>query len=99
MHIKENMASNEGPQAGLRDAEGLCKKQKVCAAKTAQCLDQLIQSITDAESRIRTAGEESSVFRQLCMALQSPDIAKDMTNSTKELHSAVSKLGKVYTPY
>lgn len=97
--LEETMSSTDNLETALRDAENLCKKQRTCAAKTSQSLDMLLQSVRSAETQLRNGADGSALIQQLCLSLQNPDIAKDITNSVKDLHSAVTRLGKVHSSY
>lgn len=89
------MSLPENLEAALKEAERVCKKQKVCAGKTADCLSKLAQTLQTAQLRLGTSTDGTLDAQDLLKTLQSPELLKDLTESTKDLHSAVNKLGKV----
>ena len=72
----------------------MCKKQRVCAVKTAECLDSLIADIRAAQ-QLSSEPDGAAVMQELAQCLSGPDALKDLLDSTRDLHSAVNKLGKV----
>jgi hypothetical protein len=85
----------ENIDAALKDAERVCKKQRVCAVRTTECLDSLIEEITAAQQRLTADSDGTAVMQELAQRLSRPDVLKDLSDSTKDLHTAVAKLGKV----
>ena len=88
------MSTAENIEAALKEAERVCKKQKICADKTAQCIDKLAETLLAAELELtyHVVGGETEDELSLNNA---QDLLKDLTEGTKDLHSAVNKLGKV----
>ncbi|EIE20259.1 hypothetical protein COCSUDRAFT_37929 [Coccomyxa subellipsoidea C-169] len=87
------MSTAENIAAALKDAERVCKKQKLCACKTAQCIDKLAEALRAAEF---DSPDDALCPDGLHERLLNPaeKLLKDLTESTKDLHSAVNKLGK-----
>lgn len=85
----------ENIEAALKEAERVCKKQRVCAVKTAECLDLLIAEISNAQQQLCSEADGAAIMQDLAQCLSRPDALKDLSDSTKDLHSAVNKLGKV----
>ena len=83
--------------SALKDAERVCKKQKACAAATSEVLTQLLQELTAAKASLLEHGPTSaaSTLKQLHQHLEGRGLDKQLSDQTKELHSSVSKLGKV----
>lgn len=88
------MSTSENIEAALKEAERVCKKQKVCAEKTALCFDNLIQALLSAQKRADSV-DNAQLIQELHHALSDQANLRDLTESTKDLHSAVNKLGKV----
>ena len=88
------MATAENIEAALKEAERVCKKQKICADKTAKSIDKLAETLLAAALDLpdHVIGREATNELSLNNA---QDLLKDLTESTKDLHSAVNKLGKV----
>ncbi len=91
------MSTAENIAAAFKDAERVCKKQKFCAGKTAQCIDKLAEALRAAEF---DSPDDALCPDGLHERLLNPAerLLKDLTESTKDLHSAVNKLGKVCIP-
>lgn len=81
--------------AALQEAERVCKKQKVCAGKITECIDALIQEISAAQQQLTMESDVAGVMQQLSQRCSKPEALKELSDSTKDLHSAVNKLGKV----
>ena len=82
--------------AALQEAERVCKKQKVCAVKITECIDALIQEISAAQQQLTSESDVAGVMQQLSQRCSKPEALKELSDSTKDLHNAVTKLGKVY---
>lgn len=92
----------DGLHAALREADRVAKKQKLCANKTLAGVDALLASVHAARSACisGSAGASSPSLPAACLAelhrqLLLSDVASQAAAYTKELHSAVTKLGKV----
>jgi hypothetical protein len=82
--------------AALKDAERVAKKQKTCAAMTAEALDRVIAEVRTAHARLLAGrGDGAKAAQELNARLQKMDVVAQVSNQTKEVHSAVNKLGKV----
>ncbi len=82
--------------AALKDAERVAKKQKTCAAMTAEALDRVIAEVRTAHARLLAGrGDGAKAAQDLNARLQKMDVVAQVSNQTKEVHSAVNKLGKV----
>ena len=80
----------------LKEAEKVVKRQRACASRTDDCLDKLIQEVTEARKQISAPGANvNAMMRGLNENVNKGDIVKDIADNTKELHGAVNKLGKV----
>lgn len=83
----------------LKDADRVCKKQKTCANKTQEQLDYLISSISTTRSRLLNPTESNvkgnALVAELHRQVDNCGVVKEISDHTKDLHSAVSKLGKV----
>lgn len=89
-----------GPiESAVADAERVAKKQKTCAASTSKGLDTLLHMLQTAKELVdSTPGDPAPSFlNDLYTQLNDAKVVATITNDTKELHSAVSKLGKVCT--
>ena len=86
----------ENIDLALREAEKVVKRQRACASRTDDCLDKLIQEVTEARKQISAPGANvNAMMRGLNENVNKRDIVKDIADNTKELHGAVNKLGKV----
>ena len=84
----------------LKDAEHMAKKQKTCAANTAKYLDTVIGEVEAAQARMLAArGNGMKAAQELHARLQNMDLIALVTSQTKEVHSAVTKLGRVRITY
>ena len=81
--------------AALQEAERVCKKQKVCAVKITECIDALIQEISAAQQQLTSDSDVAAIMQRLSQRCSKPEALKELSDSTKDLHSAVNKLGKV----
>ena len=74
----------------------MAKKQKTCAANTAKYLDTVIGEVEAAQARMLAArGNGMKAAQELHARLQNMDLIALVTSQTKEVHSAVTKLGRV----
>ena len=86
----------ENIDLALNEAEKVVKRQRACACRTDDCLDKLIQEVTEARKQISAPGANvNAMMRGLNENVNKRDIVKDIADNTKELHGAVNKLGKV----
>lgn len=79
--------------AALDEAGKVIKKQKVSASKVSDCLDKLIQLAQ--QSRQQLASGSTDAIQQLQAQAEQLGLVKEMSSSTKELHSSINKLSKV----
>lgn len=79
-------------ETALDEAGKVCKKQKLCGAKVSDCMDKLIAMVK--ASRDKVAAGASDAIPQL-IAEAEGGLLKEMSSSTKELHSSINKLSKV----
>ena len=81
----------------LKEAERVCKKQKVCSAKSSEILAKLLQELTVAKDSLANGASDgvSSTLQQLHKRLESQELEKQLSDQTKDLHVPVNKLGKV----
>lgn len=84
-------------EAALREADKAAKKQKVCAASSAQAINKMLQAVGKARQQLLAApaAPPQAVLQELHAELAAADVARAMTADTKDLHGAVSKLGKI----
>ena len=86
----------ENVDTALKEAEKVVKRQRACASRTDECLDKLVQEVTEARKQISAPGANvNGIVRGLNDNVNKRDIVKDIADNTKELHGAVNKLGKV----
>lgn len=81
-------------EAALDEAGKVVKKQKLCASKVDEALDKLISLAKDARQKAAKGSGDS--IKDLLARAEKLGIVKDMNSSTKELHSSISKLSKVW---
>ena len=94
-------AMNGEIQAAHEDATRIVKKQRICAENTAASLHALIALVSEAQQRMqRGDGRDAEAVKreleQLQTAIESEEWLKSMNKDTRDLHAAISKLGKVY---
>lgn len=83
-------------QAALDEAGKVVKKQRLCAAKVGDAVQQLLDAATAARDAVASgATSAQAAVGQLQAQVQQLGLVQDMTSSTKDLHSAISKLSKV----
>lgn len=88
-------------RAAVEDAEHVVKKQKTCAKTAIHGLDTLLLTVQDAINLLKYRNEDPNqgFLQELCNSIDEEigktKIRQNITKNTKELHSAVSKLGKV----
>ncbi|KAL4447903.1 hypothetical protein ABPG75_005122 [Micractinium tetrahymenae] len=84
-------------EAALNEADKAAKKQKVCAAASADAVNRLLQALQRARARLLAdpGASPQAVLAELQAELAGAELAAGMTGATKELHGAVSKLGKI----
>lgn len=80
--------------AALDEAGKVIKKQKLCASRVSDCLDQLITLAQQSRQQL-AAGADGDVLQQLQAQAEKQGLLKEMNSSTKELHSSINKLSKV----
>ena len=81
--------------AAIKEAERVSKKQKVCATKTSDSLNNLIDELTAAKHRIAAEGSTDAVINDLNKRLGQLNTVHTISEQTKDLHSTVNKLSKV----
>jgi len=85
-------------EAAQGEAQKVVKKQKVCEGKVNRSVQDMIDLVTQARSVMSAGGEggepPEAVLAQLRSKLASDGPLSAATDSTKDLHSAVGKLGK-----
>lgn len=88
--------ASESVLAALQDAQRVAKKQKTCAVETAQCMDTLVKEVEAARTRMLAGrGDGAKVAAELHARLAKLDLIAAVSNHTKDVHSAVTKLSKV----
>ncbi len=83
-------------QAAIKEADRVAKKQRVCATKTSDSLNNLIDELTAAKHRIATEGTSEGVIKELNQRLGQLNTVHTISEQTKDLHSTVNKLSKVW---
>ena len=81
-------------EAAAKEAERVCKKQKSCAQRTSEVLDSLFAELQSAQRLLQTGAAGTAPLRTLLQRLDKLEADKVVLDQTKELHTAVSKLGK-----
>lgn len=80
----------------MEAANAVINKQKTCASRVDASVQRLISLVETAKARVEAADpleSPESVLAELDKQIQ--EEMKKATTQTKELHSAVGKLGKV----
>ena len=85
----------ENIQAAIKEADRVSKKQKICAAKTSDSINNLIDELTAAKHRIAAEGSTDTILADLNKRLGQLNTVHTISEQTKELHSTVNKLSKV----
>ena len=83
-------------QSAVEAATVVINKQKTCASRVDSSVQRLISLVEAAKARVEAADPKESpesVLAELDKQIQ--EEMKKATTQTKELHSAVGKLGKV----
>lgn len=82
-----------GVSACVDECAKVVKRQRVCQTKVAGCLHQLIALASAA--RDKAAAGDASAASDLAANVEAAGLIKEMNAQTKDLHTAVGKLGKV----
>jgi hypothetical protein len=80
-------------QAALDDAGKVVKKQRTCAAKSAQAVDELLKLVEGA--RAAAAAGSATAVADLLARVEAAGVKQELNSQTKDLHSAVNRLSKV----
>ena len=91
---------NSDIQTANEDAARVVKKQRVCAERTHEALESLITLMTDMKYKLQTRTDRSGTnlkeeLEKLQKRVDGDEFLRSLNKDTRELHSAVSKLGKV----
>ena len=91
--------ANEGVVNAFRDAERVAKKQRVCEAKSLEALDTLVAAVQAAVDGLAAgdAADGAGVVGALHARLNELGLVSEVSNQTKDLHTAVTKLSKART--
>ncbi len=98
---KHKMSHNQlgAIDEALADAEHVVKKQKTCTKSAADCLKVLIMTVEEAKAVVKTGQDPRFSMHFLLQQIEEEigmsKLKANLTRHTKELHAAVSKLGKV----
>lgn len=81
----------------LKEVDRVAKKQKTCSSKTADALAKLIKAVDKARSQVQQgdASQVQAVLAELLNEVSRLGTSAQLASETKDLHGAVSKLGKV----
>mmetsp|Transcript_46189 Transcript_46189/g.117937 ORF Transcript_46189/g.117937 Transcript_46189/m.117937 type:complete len:391 (-) Transcript_46189:180-1352(-) len=87
----------DGLHAALKEAESSKKKQRTSRHTTEKCIDDLLGRLTQARAALAgsSAGEGVSGEKVMREAAKGVTAHTEVAAATKELHSSVSKLGKI----
>ena len=82
-------------ESALDEAGKVVKRQKVCGQKVADSIDALLQLLFTARNELASVKcvDPERVVSTLQIAVAGP--LKEATAQTKDVHSAIAKLGKV----
>lgn len=86
-------------QAALDEAGKVVKKQKTCAAKTDALLGQLISVVQASQTQLSSdvaSTCQCSAIKEFNLKVGNLDLIKELNTQTKEVHTAIGKLGKVW---
>ena len=81
-------------QAACDEAGRVVKRQKLCAAKTDELLEKLVNLLTSTRTQVASTNS-SAPLSELAKQLEKLGVVKELNTSTKDLHSSVGKLSKV----
>lgn len=82
-------------QAALDEAGKVVKKQRLCAAKVGDAMQQLLDAATAARGAVASGTTTAqAAIGQLQAQVEQLGLVRDMNSSTKDLHSAINKLSK-----
>ena len=97
--IDSFLAMNPEIQSAHEDAQRVVKKQRVCGENARESMDSLIALVTDMQHKLQHEDRDAEAlkqeFEQLQTTIENEEHLRNMTRDTRELHSAISKLGKV----
>jgi hypothetical protein len=83
-------------EAAVGEAQKVVKKQKVCEAKVAKNLQELIDLVNEARRSMgNPSNQPEQVLQELGRRIEEVGPLQSAVAQTKELHAGVGKLGKV----
>ncbi len=83
-----------GLQGAADEAQNACKRQRTTELGVDACMDRLIDAAKAAREALGHGQSASAVILQLQSQLE--EAYKEANRQTKDLHTAVSKLSKVF---
>ena len=76
------------------EADRVVKRQKICATKFADAVDELLAAVNDSRNRLQD-GSTKHALNGLKQHVTQLGVSKELHDQTKQLHGAIAKLGKV----
>lgn len=91
-------SSNAAIAAATAEADRVVKRQKLCSSKFSSTVDSLLDLVNSSKSKLEENPDGASqVLETLKQQLTQLNVSSDLHDQTKQLHSAIGKLGKVGT--
>ena len=89
-------ASNTTVSAAAAEADRVVKRQKLCSTKFSSTVDNLLCIVNSSKAKLDQSSEEpAEVIEALKRQITQLNVSSDLHDQTKQLHSAIGKLGKV----
>ena len=88
--------NNASVSAAAAEADRVVKRQKLCSTKFSSTVDNLLDLVNSSRVKLdQNPGETAEVIEALKRQITQLNVSSDLHDQTKQLHSAIGKLGKV----
>lgn len=88
--------SNAAVAAATTEADRVVKRQKLCSDKFTSTVASLLDIVNSSKTKLDKNPEGAgSVIDELKRQITQLNVSDDLHGQTKQLHSAIGKLGKV----
>lgn len=89
-------ADNTNVSAAAAEADRVVKRQKLCSTKFSSTVTNLLDIVNSSKAKLdQNPGEKGEVIEALKRQITQLNVSSDLHDQTKQLHSAIGKLGKV----
>lgn len=89
-------ASNAAVSAAAAEADRVVKRQKLCSTKFSSTIDDLLDMVNSSKVKMQqNPTDAAAMIGALKQQIAQLNVSGDLHDQTKQLHSAIGKLGKV----